>query len=111
VITAKITSAHPKTKSGWYRSAVTVTFSCKAGSAPLKTPCPHPVTLGKSAAAQSVSRTVSDTDGGIASITVSPINIDLKAPVVKVAGIKNGGTHNAPGPAKITCQLVTACPG
>ena len=111
VITAKITSAHPKTKFGWYRSAVTITFSCKAGSAPLKTPCPHPVTLGKSAAAQSVSRTISDTDGGIAMITVSPINIDLKAPVVKVAGIKNGGTYNAPGPAKITCQASDSLSG
>ena len=111
VITAKITSAHPKTKFGWYRSAVTITFSCKAGSAPLKTPCPHPVTLGKSAAAQSVSRTISDTDGGIAMITVSPINIDLKAPAVKVTGIRNGGTYNAPGPAKITCQASDSLSG
>jgi hypothetical protein len=40
VITAKITSAHPKTKFGWYRSAVTITFSGKAGSAPLKSRSP-----------------------------------------------------------------------
>jgi hypothetical protein len=111
VITAKITSAHPETKFGWYRSAVTITFTCEAGSSPLKSPCPHPVTLGKSAAAQSVSRTISDTDGGIAMITVSPINIDLKAPVVKVLGIKNGGAYDAPGPSKITCQASDALSG
>lgn len=111
VITAKITSAHPKTKLGWYRAAVTITFTCKAGSAPLKGTCPHPVTLGHSAAAQTVSRTVSDTDGGIAMITVSPINIDLKAPVVKVNGIKNGATYDAPGPSKITCEATDALSG
>ncbi|HET7014833.1 MAG TPA: Ig-like domain-containing protein [Streptosporangiaceae bacterium] len=53
-IAAKLTSAHPKTKFGWYRSPVTITFACSAGSAPLTGPCPAPVTLSRSAAAQRV---------------------------------------------------------
>ena len=32
-ITAKVTSAYPKSKSGWYRSAVTVRFTCTPNGA------------------------------------------------------------------------------
>jgi hypothetical protein len=103
VITAKVTSAHPRTKYGWYRSPVTITFTCAAGSAPLTKPCPGPVTLTHSGAAQSVTRTITDTDGGIATVSVSPVNIDLIAPVLRVTGIKNGATYEAPGPSSLAC--------
>jgi hypothetical protein len=103
VITAKVTSAHPKTMYGWYRSPVTITFTCTAGSAPLTKPCPAPVTLSHSGAAQSVTRTITDTDGGIATVSVSPVNIDLIAPVVRVTGIENSATYEAPDPSSIAC--------
>ncbi len=111
VIKAKVTSAHPETRFGWYRSAVTITFTCQAGSAPLTAPCPGPVTLDRSGAGQSVSRTIHDTDGGLATVTVSPVNIDLKAPVVRVTGIKNGATYDAPGPSKLGCQASDSLSG
>jgi Big-like domain-containing protein/glycine rich protein len=103
VITAKLTSAQAKTRYGWYRSPVTITFSCQAGSAPLTGPCPKPVVLSRSAAAQSVTRTIRGTDGGIATITVSPVNIDRDAPVVHVTGLTNGATYDAPGPSGAKC--------
>ena len=110
-ITAKITSAHPKTKFGWYRSPVTITFTCTAGSAPLTGPCPAPVTLSRSAAAQMVSRTIHGQDGGIATVVVSPVNIDQVPPQVKVTGAKNGGTVDAPGPAKLACAATDKLSG
>ena len=102
VITATVTSKYPESSFGWYRSPVTVTFTCTAGSAPLSAPCPGPVTLTSNGAAQSVSETITDTDGGMATVSVSPINIDQVPPVVRVTGARNGGTYEAPGP-KLTC--------
>ncbi len=111
VITARATSAHPKTRYGWYRSPVTITFTCLAGSAPLTAPCPGPVTLRRDGAAQSVTRTIHDTDGGIATVTVSPINIDRIPPVVRVTGIRAGATYEAPGPSLITCKASDSLSG
>jgi hypothetical protein len=95
-IKASVTSAHPKTAAGWYRSPVTVTYTCTAGSAPFAAPgCPQPVTLRHSGAAQSVTATVRDTDGGSASVTVSPINIDRTPPVdVRLHGAAFGATYS-----------------
>jgi hypothetical protein len=110
-ITAKLTSAHQKTRFGWYRSPVKITFTCKAGSAPLTGPCPAPVTLSRSAAAQIVSRTIHGKDGGIATIVISPVNIDQIAPQVKVTGAQNGSTVDAPGPARLTCAATDKLSG
>jgi hypothetical protein len=110
-IKAKVTSAHPKTKFGWYRSPVTITFTCEAGSAPLTGPCPGPITLRRSVAGESVTVTIHGTDGGIATVTVSPINIDLVAPVVRVTGIKKGATYDAPGPSPLACAASDSLSG
>jgi Bacterial Ig-like domain (group 3)/Putative Ig domain len=110
-ITATISSKFPKTKYGWYRSPVTVTFTCTPGSAPLASPCPSPVTLSKNGAAQLVSRTIHGKDGGIATVVVSPINIDQLAPKVVVTGAENGATYDAPGPAKLTCTAADSLSG
>jgi large repetitive protein len=103
VITAKVTSTEPETRFDWFHSPVTVTFTCKKGSAALTAPCPAPVTLSHNGAAQSVTRTIHATDGGIATVTVSPINIDQTAPVITVSPLRNGGYFEAPGPTKATC--------
>ena len=103
VIKATVTSKYPKSKYGWYRAPVTVTFTCTAGSAPLSAPCPGPVTLARNGANQRVSKTINGTDGGIATVTVV-VNIDQSAPKVTVTGIKNKAIYDAPGPAKIGCQ-------
>jgi hypothetical protein len=94
MITATLSSAHHK-KSGWYRSPVTVTFTCTPGSAPLATPCPKAVTLKASGANRHLTRTVSATDGRTATVTVSGINIDRTGPSVHVRGAKPGGSYAA----------------
>ncbi len=88
-ITAKATSSAAATKYGWYRSAVTVTFTCVTHAAALTAPCPAPVRFTRSAGGQSVTRTISAVNGGAATVTVR-INIDLTPPTVSVTGVRNG---------------------
>jgi Bacterial Ig-like domain (group 3)/Right handed beta helix region len=92
-IKATLTSSTPKTRFGWYRSPVTVSFACSAGSAALITTCPKPVTVSASKIDQSVTATVTAADGGAASVTVSPINIDRDKPTVTVKGVISGHTY------------------
>ena len=94
-ITARISSAEPRSASGWFRTPVTVTFTCTPGDAPLAGPCPAPVTLRQEGAGQSITRTVVATDGGAATVAVSPINIDRTGPRVRVRGVR-GATSGRP---------------
>ncbi|MCW2595828.1 MAG: Ig family protein, partial [Jatrophihabitans sp.] len=98
-LTATISSAHGKTRYGWYRSAVTVTFRCTSHGAPLTAACPAAVHLTRSGAGQSVTRTIKATDGGVNTVVVKGINIDLVRPTVKVTGIKNNAAYNGRAPA------------
>jgi Bacterial Ig-like domain (group 3)/Immunoglobulin domain/Putative Ig domain len=98
-ITAAVSSKYPKTKYGWYRSPVTVTFACTAPGAPLTKPCPGPVTLTHNGAGQSVTETITATNGGTASVTIKHINIDTVPPTVSVFGPKNGATYFGAAPA------------
>ncbi len=82
-ITATVTNADEISPYGWYRTDVKVRFSCTEGSAPLSGDgCPASVTLSDEGAAQSVTRTVTAQDGGIATASVTGINIDKTAPQV-----------------------------
>jgi sugar lactone lactonase YvrE len=92
-ITAQLKSRHPKSTAGWYRSPVTATFTCTSGSAPLEAPCPSPITLTASKAAQSLHATVAATDGGSATVALSKINIDRIAPSLRVTGAVSGHTY------------------
>ncbi len=100
-ITATVSSQFPKTSYGWYRSAVTVTFQCTATSAPLTAPCPQPVTFSNDGAGQSVTRTITATDGGTATVTVSGINIDTVPPTVSISGVQNGQTYTGTAPTPV----------
>jgi hypothetical protein len=95
-IHATVTSAHPKSAAGWYRRAVTVKFTCVTSGAALTARCPDPVMLRQNGAAQSVTRTIHATNGGVATATVSPIDIDGTAPIVKLRGAKAGHTYATP---------------
>jgi Bacterial Ig-like domain (group 3)/Putative Ig domain/Immunoglobulin I-set domain len=97
-ITATVTSPIPKTASGWYRTAVTITFQCTTHGAPLTAPCPPPVRLSHDGAGQSVTRTITATDGGAATVTVSGINIDTVPPRVRISGVKAGATYFGSAP-------------
>jgi hypothetical protein len=95
VITAKVTSAHAKTKYGWYGSKVTVAFTCSspgAGST-LTASCPKAVVLSKNGSGQSVTKKITAVDGKSASVTVKKINIDTTKPSVTIKGAKAGKTY------------------
>jgi uncharacterized repeat protein (TIGR02543 family) len=108
-VLAQLSSGTPKTRSGWYRSPVTVRFSCTAHGAALTGNCPTPVRLTREAGGQSVSRTIRATDGGIDTVTVSEINIDRTAPALKASGVRNGATYAAHPAA--TCRATDAVSG
>jgi uncharacterized repeat protein (TIGR02543 family) len=108
-IRARLTSSTPLTRSGWYRTPVTVQFSCTVHGAALVTGCPAPVRLTRSAGGQSVSRTISAADGGVATVSVSGINIDRTAPAVWPPSVRNGATYLAQPAA--TCRSTDAVSG
>ncbi len=90
-ISADVSSEQSISPYGWYRTAVTVSFTCEAGSAPLSADgCPAAVTLSDEGASQSVTRTVTAEDGGIATASVTGINIDTTAPQVSTLFATDG---------------------
>lgn len=94
-ISAKVRSAKTG-KRGWSRGPVTVSFTCTS-AARLVTACPKPVTLKKQGA-NSVSRTIHTTDGGVATVTASA-KIDSRAPSLRIKGVKaNRSYFDAPKP-------------
>lgn len=97
-ITATLISANPKSKSGWYRSAVTVGFTCTPNGAALVSGCPQPVTLSGNGAAQSVSRTITAVDGGAATVSVTGINLDQTRPTVAITGVSTKTPYFATAP-------------
>lgn len=108
-ILARLTSSTPKTRSGWYRRPVIVRFSCTAHGAALVAGCPAPVRLTRSAGGQSLSRTIRAADGGVATVSVSGIDIDRTAPALRTPGVRNGGTYRAHPAA--TCRATDAVSG
>ncbi|WP_296601663.1 Ig-like domain-containing protein [Nocardioides sp.] len=95
-ISARISSAEPRSTSGWYRTAVTVSFTCTPAGAPLVGDCPAPVTLRREGAGQAITRTVTAADGGMATVVVSPINIDRTVPEVRVRSVRAASTGRPP---------------
>ena len=95
-ITAGVTSAYPKTSYGWYRSPVTVTFTCTSAIA-LTAACPSPVTLKNNGVGQTVTRTITAVNGTKASVTVR-VSIDQTKPWVTLSGISNGAVYYGTAP-------------
>jgi uncharacterized repeat protein (TIGR02543 family) len=107
-ITAVLSSAKPKSRAGWYRTPVTVTFTCTTHGAELVGGCPAPVRLTRSAGGQAVSRTITAADGGVATAAVTGIDIDRIAPRLRVAGLHAGYTYAAaPAPVCRTRDAVS----
>jgi hypothetical protein len=65
---------------GWNDSNVTVTFTCTAGSYPIKT-CPAPIVVSTQGANQIISGTATDTSGNTASASVT-VNLDTTPPTI-----------------------------
>lgn len=107
-IHATLTSSSAKSAYDWYRAPVTLTYLCAPGTGAVT--CPSPVTLTSNGANQSVTRSITASDGGTASVTVGGINIDLTAPKVSVVGARSGATYDAPGPTP-TCKVTPSISG
>jgi len=83
-VTVTLSSRHPKSKAGWYRGPVTVTFSCVPGSGSIVRHCPKTRVVRRPTAGLDLSRTVRATDGGTVTVTVPTIRIDLHGPRVAI---------------------------
>ncbi|MGR6320031.1 hypothetical protein Q2K19_25720 [Micromonospora soli] len=112
-ITAIRTAAN---NSGWNRTDVTVTFTCKDAVSGIAT-CTDPVNLADEGVGQSVSGTAVDHAGNTASTTVGDINIDKTAPSIaaEVTGTKNdAGWYNTAPTIHYTCtdslSGIATCP-
>lgn len=101
-VTAHLSSAHARTTYGWYRSPVTVSFTCTPHGSPLVSTCPSPVLLNTDGVGQSASGSVDAEDGGHGSVTASAIDIDQIAPRVSVQGVTSGAHYAARAP-KASC--------
>ncbi len=97
-ITAHVAS-RSRPRHGWYRQPVTVSFTCQPHGSPLTAPCPSPVHLARNGAAQTVTRTITAADGGVATATVTGIAIDRTRPQVSARGVRNGGVYYGRSPS------------
>ena len=96
-LTARVTSTHG-TRHGWYRTPVTVHFTCTTYGAPLIRPCPSAVTLSHSGRGQSVTRTITTTEGRTDTVRVRGLNIDRVKPHVRVKGVHDGAVYTGTPP-------------
>ncbi len=87
-ITASVSSTKPITANGWYGAPVTITYTCKAGYAPLSV-CSLPITLYSHGEAQSVVGSVFDTSGASDKIRVEGLDIDLHGPKLVIKGVES----------------------
>jgi hypothetical protein len=108
-ITASLSSNSPPSSYGWYRSAVTVTFTCDGNGQPIAV-CPGPLTIAGPGANLSASGTVKSSDGLTATVTVQNINIDMASPSLAVTGVRNGSTYDG-APPKLLCAGIDALSG
>lgn len=100
-ISATVTSAHAKTRYGWYRSPVKVHFTCTRGTAPLTAPCPPNVTFTADTKHRRVARTIHAYDGGVANTAVI-LKIDRVKPALRISGVRDGA--NYAHPPRLVCH-------
>jgi hypothetical protein len=110
LLSATLLTTFPRSRSGWYRNAVMIWFSCRPQGSELTADCPGDVTLTKSGKGQSVTRSITALDGGSASITVGGINIDRDKPVIKVKGNTCTATDKLSG-VKGKCHMTISSHG
>jgi hypothetical protein len=92
-VTAAVTSRFVRSRFGWYRAPVTVTFTCTAGTSGLVGSCPGAITLSRSAITSGLTRTITTQDGSTATVTLPTIRIDRSPPTVRMTGVVPGQTY------------------
>ncbi|MFN8019442.1 MAG: Calx-beta domain-containing protein [Acidimicrobiales bacterium] len=103
-------SAPAPNASGWYRTPVTVTWSCSDATSGVAT-CPGPRTLGDDGADQVAHGEVVDHAGNRASSDLAGISIDGTAPTITGATTTPGdagGWHHGPVTVHFSCDDATS---
>lgn len=95
-IKATVSSSKPKNSRGWYRTPVTVSFDCVTGTLDLTGECPGPVSLAGNGVNQSVSRTITASDGQAATASIGNIDIDRTRPTLRIKGVRRGAKYRKP---------------
>jgi Big-like domain-containing protein len=101
---ARVLPNFPRTRTGWYHSAVRVWFVCQPAGSELVEDCPPEVLLRQSGKDQTLTRSIHAVDGGSATVTVGDIDIDLDPPVIKVNGRTCTATDKLSG-VKGSCHM------
>jgi chitobiase/beta-hexosaminidase-like protein/Big-like domain-containing protein len=101
---------------GWHNTAVTAHFTCAENGAPLSG-CPADRVVATDGANQTVTGTVTDPAGTMASATSDPFNIDLHGPTVTVSlspAPNANGWHTTTVTSHFTCtdtlSGIASCP-
>ena len=94
-ITATLDSGDTVSAAGWYSEPVTVSFTCTPDGSPLASPCPAPVVLASDGALQTVQRSVTAQDGGVA-VTSVQVSIDRTGPSATIRGLPRGPILGSP---------------
>lgn len=92
-IAARLTSAEPKNKHGWWHTTVAVHFICNGAGSPIIGGCPLPARLTRSSADLTVTRTIRTAAGDTATVTLRGIKLDRTRPRVKLEGLRNHALH------------------
>jgi hypothetical protein len=106
-ITGRATTS-PNT-AGWYRTPVTVAFSCDDAVSGIAS-CQPDTTVGAEGR-NSVTGTAVDNAGNRASVTVGGIDIDTVAPTVSIGGVSDGATYVVGAAPKVTASATDATSG
>jgi hypothetical protein len=88
------TSVPAPNASGWNNSAVTVSFTCIPGAAPIQS-CTSPVNVSTQGANQVVTGTATDTANNSTSTSVT-VNLDTTAPSLSITSPSNGSSVSTP---------------
>lgn len=109
LVRAALSSSVPVTAEGWWSAPVTVTFTCTPQGAPVLA-CPEPVLLDESGTDLGVTRTAAAADGGVGTVVVAGVKVDLDAPRARVGGVRDGATYELDAP-RPTCVASDALSG
>jgi Bacterial Ig-like domain (group 3) len=109
-IAARVTSAAPKNKHGWWHTTVKVHFVCNAAGSSIDGGCPPPVVLAQSSPDLDVTRTIRTAAGATATVALRGIKIDLTQPKVEIVGVRNHALYHGSRPP-VSCAAADRVSG
>jgi hypothetical protein len=98
---------------GWYRTPVTVHFSCSDALSGIAS-CTADQTISTSGANQSVTGTAVDNAGNSKTVAVTGLHVDLVAPNVSISGVTDGASYplgSVPTPSCTTADSLSGSAG